>query len=61
MMSAPMTYLTENDVLRHLRRMEQRGLSFYPMTIDELTLVEQLCRRGLVRRDGASVRMAAER
>lgn len=52
------TYLTENDFLSRLRRLETRGCSFVPMTTDEITLAEHLCNKGVLHQDGSGVRLA---
>lgn len=51
------TYMSENDILREVRRLEARGLAFVPMTCDEIILAERLCRRGKLMRDGATLRL----
>ena len=50
------TYLTEKDLMARVDRLASDGLTFVPMTRDELVLSERLCRKGVLERCGSAVR-----
>lgn len=52
------TYLTEKDLMSRVDRLANDGLTFVPMTKDELILAERLCRKGVLERCGSAVRRA---
>lgn len=52
------TYLTEKDLMARVDRLASAGLTFVPMTRDELILSERLCRKGVLERCGSAVRRA---
>ena len=52
-----LTFLNEHDLLRRVGDLEARGLSFLPMTHDEIVLSDRLISRGALVRDGRRVRL----
>lgn len=51
------TYLTEEDVLRRVETLTGRGISFVPMTFDEITLAGRLCSQGRLIRSGNIIQL----
>ncbi len=53
------TWLSEGDILAWIQQLDRQGLSFHPLTRDEIVLSERLCRRGVLGRDGHRVHLIA--
>lgn len=54
-MDRHLLYETEHDILRRIQALQSRGLSFVPMTIDEITLSDRLVACGVLVRQREKV------